>query len=135
MEMPSDQERALCERVREHARLEQARDVQALCVLILPAYRASAEKLSESAKSLGRFVGRVQTAELVSFEIERWEPTVERFAGAPAAVVRTEVRYNELPKPTSFRTIWVFVDSEWYMTAVGKFWADEPSAALEPGRI
>ncbi len=132
MGMPSEQERALHERVREQARLEQARDVDALCGLILPAYRASAEKLSRSAESLGQFVGRVRTAEFVSFEVERWEPTIERFGGAPAAVVRTVVRYNELPEPTSFRTIWVFVDSQWFTTAVGKLWPDDSSAAPSP---
>ena len=132
MVMPSDQEHALRERVTQQARLEQARDVGAVCDLILPVYRASAEALARSRDSLGQFVAHVRSAELVSFEVERWEPAVERFGGAPAAVVRSAVRYNGLPEPASFRTIWVRVGGEWYTTAVGKLWPAEPSAAADP---
>src|SRR4051812_44095344 len=120
--MPSDQERALRERVAEQARLERARDVRALCDMILPGYRSSTEALSRSAASLGQFIGHVRSAELVSFEVERWESAAERFGGAPAALVRSAVRYNESPEPAPFRTIWVCVGGEWYTTAVGKLW-------------
>jgi hypothetical protein len=119
--MPPDYERALRERVALQARLEKSGNAAALCGLILPAYRATAEKLAQSTSSFEAFVKRVQSVELLSFEIESWHPAVERFGGSPAAVVRTAVLYNKSPEPTHFRTIWVRVDGQWYTTATGKF--------------
>src|SRR5262245_3151496 len=118
--MPPDQWRALRERVAEQARLEQAGDVPGLCSLILPAYRASAESVSRSAESFQEFVGSVRSAELVGFEIEQWQVAAERFGGASAALVRSQIRYNGSLEPSEFRTIWVLVDGAWHTTAVGK---------------
>jgi hypothetical protein len=130
--MPSDQERALRERVTEQARLEREREVEALCRFILPAYRSSPEELGKSAESLGQFVAHVHSAALVSFEVEWWELAVERFGGASAALVRSAVQYNGLPKPAPFRTLWVRVGGEWHTTAVGKLWPAEPAPAPAP---
>ncbi|MBX9625210.1 MAG: hypothetical protein K2X82_15490 [Gemmataceae bacterium] len=120
MEMPPGEERVLRERVAEQARFEQSRDADGLCSLILPVYRSSAESVSRSTESFRAFVRHLWSVELVAFAVERWEPTVERFGGAAAAVVRSEMRYNGAAEPTSFRTIWVRVCGEWYTTAVGK---------------
>jgi hypothetical protein len=103
------------------ARLEQSGNVAALCRIILPAYRATAEKMAQSTSTFESFVKRIQSVELLSFEIERWDPAVPRFGGSPAAVVRTAIRYNKSPQPTHFRTIWVRVDGQWFTTATGKF--------------
>lgn len=96
----------------------------ALCGLILPDKRDSAEGPAYSAELLRKFVAQVRSAELVSFEVEKWEPAVEHYGGNSVALVRTKVRYNEIPEPASFRTIWVCVGGEWYTTATGKFWLD-----------
>lgn len=120
--MPGDHERALNERVAEQIRLEQSRDVRALCELILPEYRTTAAELSYSTHSFEQLGARVHSAELISFEVERYEPAAQRFGGRPAAVVRTTVCYNSAPKLAAFRTIWVFYENQWYTTAVGKRW-------------
>jgi hypothetical protein len=125
MVLPPDQERALRERVAEQTRLEQAGDVGGLCDLIVPALLWG-EARARSAESFGRFVSHVRSAELVSFEVERWMPTLE------VALVRYAVRYNEAPEPVSVRTFWRFIGGEWYATAAGKVWPAEPDAASDP---
>jgi hypothetical protein len=119
--MPPEYERALRQRVALQARLEQSGNVAALCGLILPAYRETAEKLTQSASSFEAFVKRIQSAELLSFNIEWWSPAVPRFRGSPAALVRTTVQYDACTEPAHFRPIWVRVDGQWYTTATGKF--------------
>lgn len=119
--MPPEYECALRQRVGLQARLEQSGNVAALCGLILPAYRATAEKLAQSTSTFEPFVKRIQSVESLSFEIEWWSPAVPRFGGSPAARVRTTVRYNMTAEPAHFRTIWVRVKGRWYTTATGKF--------------
>jgi hypothetical protein len=119
--MPPDYELALRNRVALQAEPEQSGNVAALCGLILPAYRATAEKLAQSTSSFEAFVKRVQSVQLLSFELEWWNPAVARFGGSAAALVRTTVRYNMSAEPAHFRTIWVRVDGQWYTTATGKF--------------
>lgn len=124
MMMPLDQERTLRERVAEQTHLEQAGDVDRLCDLIVPAL-LSGESRARSTELFGQFVGHVRSAELVSFEVERWMPTLE------IALVRYAVRYNGSPEPVPFRTFWRFIGGEWYATAAGKVWPAEPAAAPE----
>jgi hypothetical protein len=119
--MPPEYEYTLRQRVALQAELEHSGNVAALCELILPAYRATAEKLAQSTSSFEAFIKRIQSAELLSFEIEWWSPAVPRFGGSPAALIRTIVRYNVSAEPAHFRTIWVRVDGQWYTTATGKF--------------
>lgn|SRR5262245_27649395 len=122
MVLPPDLERALRERVAEQTRLEQARDVDGLCDMILPAFLWGQARL-RSAESFEQFVSHIRSAELVSFEVERWLPTLE------IAVVRYAVRYNGAPDPMSFGTIFRLVDGEWYATAGGKVWPAELDVA------
>jgi len=127
--LPADEEQALRERVAEQARLEQEHDVQGLCELVLPEYRASAEELSGMAASFGEFVARVRSVELVSFEVEAWwEPKVAS-GESRRALVRSMVRYNGSPEPARFRAPWVRVDGIWHTTATGKMWPPSASAS------
>jgi hypothetical protein len=119
--MPPDLESSLRERVAEQVRLEQAKDVDGLCNLILPAFLWGKAR-SRSAESYERFVSRVRSAELVSFEVDRWLPTLE------TALVRYAVRYNDTSEPVRFHTIWALAAGEWYATAAGKTWPAEPGA-------
>ena len=68
-----------------------------LCEMILPAYRDTPEKIATYTSQFREFTAHVKSAEPVSFGVKRWIPAAERFGGAPAALVWTAVRYNELP--------------------------------------
>ena len=70
--------------------------------------------------SFRTLVASVRSAELVAFAVEDWHEVVARYGG-PAAVVRSQVRYNGSARPSPFRTIWVQVDGVWHTTATGKF--------------
>lgn len=70
---------------------------------------------------------------MVGFEIEWWLASVERFEGAPAALVRSKVKYNGAAEPSPFRTIWMLLNGSWHTTAVGKLGHAEPGAAPDRG--
>lgn len=140
--LPDDLRAKLEDRVREQIASEVRGDVPALYEFTLPSIRLSrvAERDDEPELSLSEinaFVGLIQNAELESFEVEQFHPSVERFASCPAAVVVTRVRYNGLGEPAQFRCIWVYSGGNWFSTALGKIWfgpqRDNTKDAAEPG--
>ena len=147
-DIPAELRVKLEHRVREQIASEVRRDVHALYEFTLPAIRARrvAERDDEPELSLSEiraFVGLIHEAEVESIEVEQFHPFVERYAGSPAAVVVTRVRYNRLGEAARFRCIWVCSGGTWFSTALGKIWfgpqrvtirdAAEPAAAPDRG--
>jgi len=123
--IPSEYEAELRSRVREQIALEVEGDVRALYEFTLPAIRTRriADRDDEPTSSLSQirdFVGLVDSAEVESVEVVEYASEVERFRGCPAAVVVSEVRYNDSDSATRFRTIWVRDEGKWFSTALGK---------------
>ena len=121
------------DRVREQIASEVRRDVSSLYRFTLPSIRERrvAEVVDEPELSLcdiRYFVEHVHSAEVASIEVEQFHRAVERFAGCPAAIVITRVRYNQSEQPAEFRCIWVYSTDTWFCTSLGKLWpsADQP---------
>jgi hypothetical protein len=130
-EIPTDLRGQLEDRIRDLTAAEVRGDVSAVYGFTLPDIRARrvAERDDEPGLSLsqiGRFVALVREAEVLSIQVERFDPSVERFSGCPAAVVVTRVRYNQRSEASQFRCIWVNSDGIWFTTSLGKVWLGTP---------
>jgi len=117
----------LDDRIRELIAIEVRGDVLARYELTLPTIsaRLAAEQEGEpelTLSSIKAFVRQIHAAELKSIEVESFNPSVERFAGCPAAVVVTRVRYNQLTEIAKFRCIWVYSGNIWFTTSLSTAW-------------
>lgn len=135
-DIPPELRAKLDDRIREQIASEVRGDVLARYELTLPTIRARrvAEVGGEpelSLSSIKAFVGHIHAAEVESIEVESFHPSVERFAGCPAAVVVTRVRYNRLVEAAQFRCIWVYSDGNWFTTALSTVWFGRQHDATE----
>jgi hypothetical protein len=126
MSLSSKLETALHDRVAEQIRLEVERDVDALYQFIDPAIRESRAvkydfEPEHTISKIREFVLRIETASIVSFEIESYtdDGGVDR-GNVPAAIVLLTVCYNNRETQNDFRTPWVLRSNQWYSRATGK---------------
>jgi hypothetical protein len=130
-DIPAGLKAQLEERIRAQIASEVRGEVQSLYEFTLPQIRASriAERSDEpelTYSEIRRFVREVREAEVLSVDVEQFHPSVARFANCPAAKAVTKVRYNGADTISVFRCIWVFSESTWYTTALGKICFSAP---------
>jgi hypothetical protein len=124
-DIPAELRAKLEDRVREQIATEVRGDVSALYEFTLPSIRAHriAERDDEpelSLSSIREFVGLIREAQVESIRVESFEPSLSRHGGCPAAFVVTEVRYNGDDGAHTFRCVWVYSESNWFTTSLGK---------------
>lgn len=110
-------------RVHEQVRLEVEHDVDSLYEFIDPIIRTrrETERNDEPELTLSgirSLVNEVRSASVEEVEILEARKVCERYAGRPAALVRSSVRYNDEPHTRKSRTIWVRDHGVWYTTEV-----------------
>jgi hypothetical protein len=123
--MSADLRASLERRVSGQIECEVRGDVRALYEFTLPTIRARrvAQRNDEPDLTLSEiqeFVDQIDSANVLSIEVESFHPSVDRFANSPAAVVVTNVMYNQRGEADRFRCLWVYSNGQWYSTATNK---------------